>query len=173
MFTHLNHNFKWLKITHICLISAQIFINLDVETHTSFCIYTVIWSPIKLIKTTLVVISRIRVNLHSHVSDTGCKPTSGDIILTEKDQVRCFQNPNFVYYDNGTYCRGNIEYDNTCAWRIQVCFDKYIYCPLDYEIVYLPLGKEADTPYHILGYDISSIVHLSSNVYNYLTLIMV
>ena len=55
---------------------------------------------------------------------TGCKPISGDIILTEKDQVRCFQNPNFVYYDNGTYCRGNIEYDNTCAWRIQVCFDK-------------------------------------------------
>ena len=24
------HNFKWLKITHICVICAQIFANLDV-----------------------------------------------------------------------------------------------------------------------------------------------
>ena len=37
IFTHLklclaaaSHNFKWLKITHICLISEQTFANIDV-----------------------------------------------------------------------------------------------------------------------------------------------
>ena len=29
-------NFQWLKITYICLISAQIFAHLDVQTHISF-----------------------------------------------------------------------------------------------------------------------------------------
>ena len=43
------HNFKWLKITHICLIWAQIFANLDVQTHIFFPI-KVIWSTNKQIK---------------------------------------------------------------------------------------------------------------------------
>ena len=30
------HNFKWPKITHICLVWAQIFANLDVGKHMSF-----------------------------------------------------------------------------------------------------------------------------------------
>ena len=53
------HNFKWLKITHISLIIAQIFANVDVLTHISFA-KTVIWSTNKKrFKTTTVVISRI------------------------------------------------------------------------------------------------------------------
>ena len=35
--------FKWVKITHICLIWGQAFANLDVETLIPFPI-TVIWS---------------------------------------------------------------------------------------------------------------------------------
>ena len=37
------HNLKWLKISRICLIWAQLCANIDVKTYISFPI-TVIWS---------------------------------------------------------------------------------------------------------------------------------
>ena len=36
------HNLKWLKIAHICLISAQIFENRDVQAHISFPITVIL-----------------------------------------------------------------------------------------------------------------------------------
>ena len=35
------HNFKWVKITHICLIWDKTFANVDVQTHISFRILVI------------------------------------------------------------------------------------------------------------------------------------
>ena len=37
------HNFKWVKITHICFMWDQTFVNLDVYTHISFPIGQLEW----------------------------------------------------------------------------------------------------------------------------------
>ena len=57
------HNITWLKITHICFIQAETFENLDVWTRISFPITVIYWSKNRL-KTTIVVIERIRVKIN-------------------------------------------------------------------------------------------------------------
>ena len=54
------HNFKWVKIMHICFIWDETSANLDVQTHISFPI-SMIWWLINRLKTTIVVTSRQRV----------------------------------------------------------------------------------------------------------------
>ena len=66
MFTHsksclatTTHNFKWVKITDICLIWDRTFASLDVETLISFPI-TVIYPANKTVNTTIVVFGVVK-----------------------------------------------------------------------------------------------------------------